>query len=165
MAKEGFELVFKSKSRFYDWSKLKMLNMAKSDQISAKKDLIASVSLQPRGGYLISHEIGQALDQAYKENIGKQAPNAYCIRPKKGAFTAEEFNSLKYERPDLSRRNILVSAAMFANGILLFINLVLNLRIILLAGIVILIVLMFMKLQIAKEMKEHVRNGRSPPSS
>ncbi len=161
VTREGFELMFKNKSRFYDWSKVKALNMAKSDQINNKNERIASVSLVPRGSYLVSCDIGRALEQAYAENAGKPAPNGYNAIPKKGAYSTEEMNSLKYERPDLYRKNILVSVAFFVLGILLLINVALHIRLVTLVGLVAIVVLMFLRLQLSKEMKEHIRNGRS----
>lgn len=167
VAKEGFELVFKNKSRFYDWSELKRLDMTKSDQIKNTKERIASVSLAPRGSYLVSCEIGKALERAHEEGTGAKAPNMHSVSPKRGAFSTEEMNSLKYERPDLWRKSNLVSAALFATGILLLVNAAMHIRPVTLWGILLIMVLMFLRLQVSKEIKEHIRNGRSggsPPS-
>ena len=165
--REGLDLIFKDRTKHIQWSNFIGISMIRADAVSRGRDRVACIMMSPKKFYIVKREIGEAIQQAYQEAMGREVPNGAIANTKPGAITADDANTLKYENPSLYRKNILVSIVMFINGIVLIFNIVIGSKVILLLCIVLFIVLMFVRLQTSKEIKEFLmkkNEGRRPPA-
>jgi hypothetical protein len=163
--REGLALIFKNRTKHIQWSNFKGITMVRADAVSRGKDRVACIMISPKKFYIVKREIGEAIQQAYQEAMGREVPNGAITNAKPGAITADDANTLKYENPSLYRKNILLSIVIFINGIVLILNIAIGSRVLLLLCIVLLIVLMFVRLQTSKEIKEYLmkKNGGGRP--
>ncbi len=154
--RDGIALVLRKKTRFVPYDSIRALRIMGGNEVSREKERVAMVQISNRRVYLIKKEIALAIEQAYRERTGREVPDPTTVVPKKGAISQADANVLKYENPTLYRKNLIIAAALMANGFFLFMNVVIRSPLLIMVGAVLLVILMFFRLQISKEMREYL---------
>jgi len=158
---DGLQLKSRNKTKTVPWGDLREVSFPPLDQVEKSKNRVAMLKVGKRNSYIVTEEIGRAVEMAYGTSKGMDRPFSPASPPKPGRLTPVEASNLKYQNPRLYRKMIYISAALFVTSFLFIFAIITGFFFFTIIGIIIVIVLVFMQMQTRREIAKWTEAERS----
>ncbi len=151
--RDGFTLIFKSRRQYYTWHDLLEIKVFPSDQWTKANQRAAFIRVPGLANrYEVNVEIGRAMEAAYGAANGFDRPITPQQPHKAGQISNAEFTKIKYQRPELYRRYMILTGLAFFDLILVLLAAALDVLWLMVACIVMTLVITYLQMKTKREM-------------